>query len=81
MSPEVINTVGLASNMAGVVVAFFYGFPQPSHEEGVFIVTEEATPDVTRRRKRYKVLSQCGLGLMFVGFGLQLLATWIARGG
>lgn len=26
---------GLAANMAGVVLAFFFGYPQPSHSEGV----------------------------------------------
>lgn len=79
MLPEIVNTVGLIANMAGVVVAFFYGFPQPSHEEAVFLVTAEATPDITKRKKRYSILSQAGLLLMFVGFALQLVATWIAR--
>ena len=35
---------GLCLNMAGTALAFFVGFPQPSHEEGVAPGLEPATP-------------------------------------
>jgi hypothetical protein len=86
-----VNTFGLACNMAGVVLAFFYGYPQPSHEEGVGLGLEDGTPlgdgrtvaqhneAVRKQKARYLFLSRAGLGLMFFGFLLQLVATWIAR--
>ena len=91
MSAEWVNTLGLASNIVGVVLVFFYGFPQPSHEEGVKVGLEDNTPladgrtvaqfneDVRRKKAKYLFRSRAGLGLMFIGFVLQLVATWIAR--
>jgi hypothetical protein len=91
MWPEWVNTLGLVLNMAGVVLAFIYGFPQPSHEEGVGLGLEDATPmpdgrtvaqhnkDTRKQKARYLFWSRAGLGLMFAGFVLQLVATWIAR--
>lgn len=91
MWPEIVNSAGLVSNIAGVGFAFFFGYPQPSHDEGVGLGLEPATPmrdgrtvaeyneDVRRRRERYLFWSRFGLGLMALGFVLQLAATWIAR--
>jgi len=91
MSPEVVNTIGLALNIAGVCIAFFYGYPQPSHEESVGRALEDGTvfPDGTsvaqlkaqarKQKARYLMLSRIGLGFMTLGFVVQLVATWIAR--
>jgi hypothetical protein len=91
MLPEWINTIGLVANIIGVVIAFFYGYPQPSHEEGVSLGLELGTPlsdgktvaqhneDVRRQRRKYLICSRLGLLLMGLGFVLQLVATWIAR--
>jgi len=94
MLPEVVNSLGLVANMAGVALAFFYGFPQPSHEEGVNLGLELGTPlesmggitvaeyneQVRKRKNKYLFRSRFALGLMGVGFILQLIATLIARG-
>ena len=36
------NSVGISSERAGIVLAFFFGYPQPSHEEGVSIGLQPA---------------------------------------
>jgi hypothetical protein len=81
MSPA---AMGLTLNMVGVGLAFFVGFPQPSHEEGVALGLEPATPlpsgetvaqrdsRVRRRKRLYVGLSHLALGLMLFGFLLQL---------
>ncbi|MEQ1614239.1 MAG: hypothetical protein ABL904_15945 [Hyphomicrobiaceae bacterium] len=91
MSPEAVNTIGLIANIAGVALAFKFGYPQPSHEEGIGLGLEDATPldggrtvaehseDVRKQKRRYLFWSRAGLALMFGGFVLQLVATWIAR--
>lgn len=91
MSPEWINTIGLALNIAGVVLAFFYGYPQPSHEQGLGIGLEDGNilpdgrtvaehdADKARQKQRYLLMSRTGLTLMFCGFVLQLLATWAPK--
>lgn len=92
MMPEIVNSTGLIANIAGVALAFFYGFPQPSHVEGVGLGLEPATyieqlgrtaaeldAEARALKSRYLSLSRLGLALMALGFVLQLIATWIAR--
>jgi hypothetical protein len=89
MSANVVNSIGLIANMAGVVLVFFFGFPQPSHEAGIGLGLELGTvlqdgrtvarhdEEVRAQKQRYGTLSRVGLGLMFTGFVLQLVATWV----
>ena len=44
MTAQTLNTIGLLLNIAGVILVFFYGFPQPTHEEGVGRGLEDGTP-------------------------------------
>ena len=89
MPNQVLNTIGLLLNIAGVALLFFYGPPQPSLEEGVGIGLEDATPlgngrtvaqhnaDIRRLKRRHELLSRLALILIFFGFVLQLCATWV----
>jgi hypothetical protein len=88
VSPECINSIGLVANILGVGLAFFFGYPQPNHDEGVSLGLEDGTvfadgtsvADINRqtaaRKRKYMVWSRVGLSLMFLGFLLQLVATW-----
>ena len=88
MSAQCLNTIGLGLNIIGVVLVFFFGFPQPTHEEGVSLGLEDATPipngktvtehnqSVTQRRRIYLIFSNIALVLMLVGFCFQLWALW-----
>jgi hypothetical protein len=78
MLPEWLNTFGLMLNIAGVVIAFFYGLPQPTHIDA--LTTDKLSGDTKKLKARYECLSKIGLGLMFAGFAFQLIATWVARG-
>ncbi|MCX5825359.1 MAG: hypothetical protein NTY86_18165 [Deltaproteobacteria bacterium] len=88
MAQQVINTIGLALNIAGVILVFFFGFPQPSHEEGVSLGLEDGTTftdgtsvakinaRVRKRKRIYLVFSNLALLLLLAGFICQLWATW-----
>lgn len=88
ITAQTLNTIGLALGMLGVALIFVWGPPQPQLEEGVGIGLEDGTPlgngltvaqhDVLVRSRhfRHTVLSRVGLGLIFVGILVQLLATW-----
>lgn len=88
MMQEWLNSIGLAFNILGVTIAFFYGYPQPSHDKGVTLVVGDANilpsgktvaqfnEDKRRQKAKYLMLSRTGLGLMAFGFLLQLIATW-----
>jgi len=77
----------LTLNIFGVVMVFFFGFPQPSHEDSVGMALESGTPmpdgrtvgdhenDARIRKKRYQIASKLALTLMIVGFVFQLIAT------
>lgn len=90
MTAQWLNTIGLVLGMAGVVLIFIWGPPQPDLNESVGIALETATvladgtkvsdlEDVTRRRKRrHQIISSIGLVLVFCGFGVQLCAVWIS---
>ena len=83
-----LASVGLVLNMIGVGFAFFFGYPQPSHDEGVSLGLEPGTPlkdgrtvaefkeDVGRRKAKYLLRSKVGLVLMFAGFALQFAALF-----
>ena len=85
---QLLNSIGLALSMVGVLVIFRFGPPQPTHESGVGIGLEDNTPladgrtvaehdrDVERTKERYSCMSKVGLALVFVGFAFQLWATW-----
>ena len=88
ITAQTLNAVGLVLNIAGVILVFFYGFPQPTHEEGVGLGLEDSTPlpdgrtvaqhneEVRKTRARYLCMSRLGLGLVVLGFLSQLVAIW-----
>ena len=82
-----LNVIGLILNISGVALLFVYGFPQPTHEEGVALCLEDNTklPDgstvaehdaeVRATKSRYFLRSRLALGLIILGFGFQLWST------
>jgi hypothetical protein len=87
---QVLNSTGLIFGIMGVVLIFICGPPQPQLEEGMGVGLAEGTPiddsgktvkefndEVRVRRKRYNVVSRLGLGLIIIGFVLQLWATFV----
>jgi hypothetical protein len=88
--PRLLNLAGLALGMAGVVVIFIWGPPQPDFTEGVAIGATEETVledgrkvsdmiEHTRHLKRvHSIMSRVGLGLIGCGFALQIVAVIVA---
>lgn len=80
MTSHYLNVAGLILNMLGVVLAFFFGFPQPDLSEGRKIVMVSSAEHDERQRAlqaRYRHLAIAALGSMFVGFTAQLWALFI----
>lgn len=89
MTAQFLNTIGLSLNILGVVLLFFFGFPQPAHEEGVGIGLEDGTrlPNgktvaeqnqmVMLRKNIYLICSNLALALILAGFCFQLAGLWI----
>jgi hypothetical protein len=88
LTPQYLNTAGLALGMLGVLVIFIWGPPQPAFEDSVGVALDSATvlndgtrvADIEeqnrRLRRRHRFMSSVGLVLVFFGFALQLWAIW-----
>lgn len=82
-----LTTIGLIFDLAGVVMLFKYPPLAPEHEQpaGDLVVAE--TPDKAetdrkaRQRLRYSWLSKVALGLLAIGFSLQILDITLLSGG
>ncbi|SNX61145.1 hypothetical protein SAMN06296273_2599 [Nitrosomonas ureae] len=90
MTAQTLNAIGLILNIAGVVLVFFFGLPQPSHEKGVSLGHEDGTvfadgtsvaeinAKAKRRKNIYTALAYIALSLLLAEFVCQLIATcWL----
>ena len=80
----ILNSIGLLSDIAGVSILFFYGFPQPSvhSSDGPALllsgdVKEKLEEETKVERRKYVIRSTIGLILLISGFSLQIIANWV----
>ena len=74
--------------MLGVAIIFFWGPPLPDFSDSVGFALERGTKftdgttaagiidEIQRRKRRHQIMSSIGLGLIFLGFMVQLIAVW-----
>ena len=78
MSAACINSVGLFLDIGGVILLFFFGLPSRVSEGPPYLSFGE-DPDSTKQRKkqrkRYQRVSWFALGLLVVGFALQIVSN------
>lgn len=79
-----LNAIGLSLGILGVIFIFVWGPPQPSFERGDAITASDNTRlsdgrtvaqrdrDIAAEEQYYKLMSRIGLGLILVGFVVQL---------
>lgn len=78
MTASVLVSIGLALDIAGVVLLFVYGLPHPSVLAGVLDWT--STKEGRKKTdKRVRVLSRLGLALLVTGFALQLVGNLVSE--
>ena len=74
-----LNLIGLMLNVIGGLLIFRWGPPQPSFEKFTVIITEDEDPvhvaEVSALERRHRIMSRVGLGLIILGFILQLPAA------
>jgi hypothetical protein len=67
-----LNIIGLICGLAGTVVVWIYGLPAIEVlSEGSYIEIQ-----ITAKMRQYTRRSRFGLGLIALGFLLQLIASW-----
>lgn len=85
---QVLNFLGLISNIIGVILLFIFGFPQPNFEVGSPLGLEsnnilpngktvgENDIETLKLKRKYRFKSCIALGLIICGFLLQSLSVW-----
>ena len=83
-----LTSIGLVLGILGVGILFRWAPPQPSFERGVGIGLEDNTrlpngrtvaqsdADLAALEKHHKHMSRIGLGMVGIGFVLQLCGVW-----
>ena len=78
LRPEVVNSAGLALDILGVILLFFFGLPSRVSEGPPYLSFGE-DPDSTKQRKkqrkRYQRVSWFALVLLILGFALQMVSN------
>ncbi|MYN65759.1 MAG: hypothetical protein F4X11_12120 [Acidobacteria bacterium] len=83
MDPDVINSIGLALDIAGVVLLFRFGLPSDvvHPDRGDRLLLGGPTPEERQHREtrwnRHRFWSRLGLGLLVVGFALQAVSNHV----
>ena len=77
LTPDVINSCGLALDILGVVLLFFFGLPADVREGGGTVLLWGEDPEGARRYRRARALSRLGLALLVAGFGLQIAGNYL----
>lgn len=82
MPAQIVNSIALLFDIAGVLIVFKYGWPQPDLVGDSFIVLEGEPfetdkEDAAHRKILHLELSTLGLLSLVFGFFLQLVATWL----
>jgi hypothetical protein len=90
MIQPILNTAGIIFSIIGVVILFYYGFPQPSFQEYVGLAIEDNTivdadngitakniaEESALEKREYKSKAMFALFLILTGFVFQIVATW-----
>lgn len=74
----ILNIIGLAFDMAGVILLFIYGLPSKVEQHGGGILLEESINDRSIREKSNKKIERMAnfaLFLIFIGFLFQVIVN------
>ena len=83
MVPEIINSIGLLLDIGGVCLLFKFGLPAELKRDGTSDVAYWAIGDPIKqaaekaKAKRYENFGRFALGLIVLGFLLQIISNWI----
>ena len=74
---NIVNSVGLVLDIAGILLVWLFGLTKLLSVEGELIVADYADGRNKRRIKWHKRLGRLGMGLILLGFGLQLGSNFL----
>ena len=76
---NIVNSVGLVLDIAGVVLIWLYGLPKSISREGHNYIIMESHDEAEKvKAAKYDCLSKIGLSLIILGFAVQLASNFIS---
>ena len=75
MSYVTLNVVGLGLDAIGIILLFFFGPPPSIRPTSIRLVLEDVDESQERKNKRNTLIGRCALGIIVIGFLLQILAN------
>jgi len=76
---KLLTLLGLALNLLGVILLFFYVLPRRQRTGGTLGMWEGITDQsVVDLERRWDLFSAIGLWCVIIGIALQAVAVWIA---
>lgn len=74
-----VNSFGLVLDIVGVVLIWLYGIPEPISRRGAqYLTTGLRDENEKKKAERFHTLSKVGIGLIVVGFVLQLASNFLS---
>ncbi|MEP4095750.1 hypothetical protein [Reichenbachiella sp.] len=75
---RIISSIGLFLDIIGAFLIFKFGLPQNLNREGHdVIVSGRKNLDELKKVMWYDIYSTLGIGMLIIGFTLQLGANWL----
>ena len=81
---QILNVIGLSLDLIGVAIVFFWAQLQPNLEEGIGLGLEDENVvdgktvlehNKDKQKKKIRGLSRFGLGLILIGFSIQIISN------
>lgn len=76
--PKLVNSLGLGFDIVAVILLWRFGLPAPIDRTGaVGIAAMRVDTAQIKEGKRYDFWARIGLGLIILGFIVQVVGNWI----
>ena len=76
MWDPIINSIGLGLDIVGVIMLFLYGLPKEINRCGYVVLSFGEDENEAKKWNRYNRLSWAALGLIVLGFLLQIVSNF-----
>ena len=77
VSDTALNSIGLAMDIAGVILLYFFGLSKNITREGAQYIYWGGDEEEQQQWIRYRFLSRVGLILLVIGFSLQIVSNFL----
>lgn len=73
-----VNSAGLVLDIIGAIFLFIYGVPEHIDKYGhIFIISDDIDEGEKMKWRKYDCWAKFGVGLLILGFVLQLLSNFL----